>query len=1083
MLLRQRRFRGSGGGAPPPDPTALWSVVYAAAGVGDDILVDQPVVYDLTTAVVYGNIDITSDLVVDVTKNTAISFDSMMVMAGGSYICGTEASPFPATFTHSIMPVGARSLEAPLNLSDPQHAGNTANRGIMWMPGASRSWVAEVPARVITKLAATANAGATSISLKDAVTWKAGWQFELTTTKYLTEGVGRERCTVAADVNNSTTVTLTAPLAYRHHGQLQYIVPPAYEDVADTNLSYTQRTIVSGDSFGTVNGNAITGARVLATMAASGQNTTVDNRASVGLLTHPIKFFGPNDSDWTNHGYGATDMVMGLSNKSMMRGVEMYRVGKAGQLGAYPIHHHMRSYTRYGVVGSGAELGDVDSLYNYNEFSSVRDSSNRGVSIHGTNGHRLSSVVFSNIDTHCVFFEDHSERRNIVEDCLVSGVNAIGYGKTAIKTHDVSNTGQGPAGFWASSPDNRIRRNQVFGAFVGYWNAFTKRYFACYKERGTRTGTGTITFTNVADAGPLSTLVPDTVTLTAINSTTFSRNSVAYGSLANVTVGVQASHGPNSGAFVGGPVWQYKIASGGTAFVTGDTFIFDCTKLKGCVGQSRDVDYQPWLAVPLEHVDNEAACCRLRGMVTGFGAFQENGDLQNTFNIAAGYQYGNDNNSGVELDAAPKKFFTRMNIWKSEVGWYENVAVQPQYDNWKCFGLSASFETSLHNQHLGLFGNTWGGQFNGMHCGAHTLDDYYVNDKPTLQLSYGNSLTRVNSIFIGAEIQNFSRAGEEAMLHEGGVMVPWDFYVFSVYGKADFYYKDYNNSVLGANPGVYGIHMPPMFLYGQFGTAYTDIFNPATIGGGWNGTKGDAIFRLPPDGSMFGQGGWWVFDSPFHLYGTTGAVYADSGAAYPNLNGKIVPDTYHYYGISVEEASGVSVKAGLAGGVGAAINYTRLQSDFSTPVTDGTWNTPKSTSGHAYPNMRHAALLDGGCAKIGWPNRTDVPLPTSLKIQVMGAGNDNAPSTAHVFLAVDWNPATAISSAQVRIEYGANTLDVDYHVLASVASKAALTGSSVGSYWKDATNSLLWLHVITGDLTGASTSSAFGKIFNILINS
>ena len=468
-----------------------WSTAFAGATTGDDLVIPagMTVLLDVAQTPVYRSVTVNGRINVSRALDTELRTGSVDI-DGGVYWVGDEASPFPIARTHKLTPSGARANEPAGNLSSPASASISNNRGMFVRGGGDLALVAEVPAVTIVKLAATANAGATSITLDSPVTWKAGKQLHLTSTDYFRSwplnamtGFHEETVTIAADVVNSTVVTLTSALLYRHHGAKFYVVPPAYEDVPGTNLSYTQRTILATDSFGTTSGGTYLGQRVL-DAAAAGASTVFDNRCTVGYITQPIKFAGPLDADWTTHGYGAHMMVMGLTSKARLQGVEFNRVGQAGMLGRYPFHHHMRSYTPYGQVGSGTLLGDVDGAANFIRKCSISNSSNRAITIHGTNGSVTQQNVIVNTDTHAIFTEDGSERRNVIDGNLVSRVNQIGYGKIAIKAHDIANFNseqvtylEGPSGIWYTNPDNYLRNNICMGGWIGIWNAFSDRCF------------------------------------------------------------------------------------------------------------------------------------------------------------------------------------------------------------------------------------------------------------------------------------------------------------------------------------------------------------------------------------------------------------------------------------------------------------------------------------------------------------------------------------------------------------------------------------------------------------------------------
>ena len=152
-------------------------------------------------------------------------------------------------------------------------------------------------------------------------------------------------------------------------------------------------------------------------------------------------------------------------------GVELRRVGQAGVLGRYPLHWHGLSYTE-----AGETLGDVTGHFVRN--SSIHNSSNRCVTIHGTNGIVFENNICFDILGHAVFFEDGVEERNIVDGNLVLGVR-VPTVQNALKPHDIGEpigSRGGASGLWATNPNNTITNN-VFADSAGFgmWLSFARR--------------------------------------------------------------------------------------------------------------------------------------------------------------------------------------------------------------------------------------------------------------------------------------------------------------------------------------------------------------------------------------------------------------------------------------------------------------------------------------------------------------------------------------------------------------------------------------------------------------------------------
>jgi cell migration-inducing and hyaluronan-binding protein len=138
-----------------------------------------------------------------------------------------------------------------------------------------------------TRLAATAQPGATQIELASAPNWRAGDRIVIASSDYW-----RHHDDEATIVSRSgTTVQLDRALTYRHWGELQTF---------------------------------------------AGQ--TVDERAEVGLLTRNIVVRGDDSS--TEGGFGAHTMIM-EGGIARIEGVEFTNVGQRKRLRRYPVHFHM----------------------------------------------------------------------------------------------------------------------------------------------------------------------------------------------------------------------------------------------------------------------------------------------------------------------------------------------------------------------------------------------------------------------------------------------------------------------------------------------------------------------------------------------------------------------------------------------------------------------------------------------------------------------------------------------------------------------------------------------------------------------
>jgi hypothetical protein len=193
--------------------------------------------------------------------------------------------------------------------------------------------------------------------------------------------------------------------------------------------------------------------------------THLDQRAPVANLSRSIKIASVDDNRWRNDGYGAQVMIMGPASGLVLSGVEFRRMGQAGLKGRYPIHFHQLSYDATGneIPNQFARLvNDV----------TVTESSNRCITIHGTNDVVINRNVCFDIKGHAIFLEDAVEKRNVITNNLVLKV------RIPPKRFDESDGPgflRGPTGFWISNPLNFVVGNHSADTEgTGFWLAFPR---------------------------------------------------------------------------------------------------------------------------------------------------------------------------------------------------------------------------------------------------------------------------------------------------------------------------------------------------------------------------------------------------------------------------------------------------------------------------------------------------------------------------------------------------------------------------------------------------------------------------------
>ena len=174
----------------------------------------------------------------------------------------------------------------------------------------------------------------------------------------------------------------------------------------------------------------------------------VDERAEVALLSRNVGVEGEEAS--SAGGFGGQIMVMG-GGAARVEGAELTRMGQKNVLRRYPIHFHM-----LGDAGANSYLRDT----------SIHDTANRCVTVHGTNKLSVQRNVCYDHLGHGFFFEDGAETGNTLEGNLGFGTREPADGEKLLPSDS------SPATFWITNPDNTVRNNVAGGSEgVGFWYA------------------------------------------------------------------------------------------------------------------------------------------------------------------------------------------------------------------------------------------------------------------------------------------------------------------------------------------------------------------------------------------------------------------------------------------------------------------------------------------------------------------------------------------------------------------------------------------------------------------------------------
>jgi len=211
---------------PWSDP-ATWNAGVPVTGA--DVLVPAgiTVTYDQASSPVLGNIDVQGGLVFSTSVSTRLTAANITVELNGMLEAGTVANPIPPTVTTTIqlsaLKEGASVI---MVMGDLEIHGSPA----------TPTW---------TRLAATAQAGASLLTLSTPVNWKVGDHIVVASTSdRLQESEENYLAGIAG-----TTVTLATPLRYEHDG-----TAPTQAEVADLTrnvvvTSYNQAIHAQGVMF------------------------------------------------------------------------------------------------------------------------------------------------------------------------------------------------------------------------------------------------------------------------------------------------------------------------------------------------------------------------------------------------------------------------------------------------------------------------------------------------------------------------------------------------------------------------------------------------------------------------------------------------------------------------------------------------------------------------------------------------------------------------------------------------------------------------------------------------------------------
>ncbi len=415
------------------------------------------------------------------TPDKTLSTRWMHVNGGGEFIVGSEADRYDeGTFTLELTGtdkdhdpiVPMRMLETGMVM--PMQMTN--NDGFLMTAGSGRVQLYGEEKLSFTKLHVTAEPTETSIVVSNVIernfskgtetsaeddgelNWTEGDEIVIASSSFdYKEEEVRTITKVIDNGNGTTTLQFEDALEFRHYGEVE---------------KYRQGTGVDGEVLEIdMRAEVALLSRNITIKGLESQDTDIKfgDRDLVELEVRDTDVGGLSDAEKSRlpdqqiaNGVGGHVMFMPDSGDIVVDGVQLDGLGQASRKGRYPIHWHL-----------GGDRSD-DVFRN----SSVTNSNNRGVTIHGTNNLSIEGVVVHDVHGHGFFFEDAVETGNELVGNLVLGVHAVGgqdFGfhqpgtkdPFVVDTHDSVTESRArfssSAAYWITNPNNTFVGNIAAG--------------------------------------------------------------------------------------------------------------------------------------------------------------------------------------------------------------------------------------------------------------------------------------------------------------------------------------------------------------------------------------------------------------------------------------------------------------------------------------------------------------------------------------------------------------------------------------------------------------------------------------------
>ncbi len=403
---------------------ATWSS-RRVPGAGDGVLVKSgtSVTYDAVSDAAVTCIDVEGTLSFRTDANTRLTVGTITVLESGRFEIGTEPRPVAANVTAELV-IADRPIDT---ARDPEQlTGGLVGLGIVRMHGA-------VKTPTFARLAGEPLAGQTTLTIEDAAAgWSAGDKLVLPDTRHLREPergsnykAQWEEVTIAV-VSRTSTVTLTAPLAFDHKGAR---VPDGTLDFLPHVGNVTRNVIVRSANPAGTRGHVI-----------------FVSRPDVDIRYALFKDLGRTR--------------MGVLDSTEFANDGAVRHVGTNQIGRYSLHFH-HAFGPKTPPANGYQFTLIGNA--------IDDASKWGITIHNSHYGLIQDNVVYNSRGAGIVAEDGTESFNVFERNFA--IRSEGSGEFAPRsgyggaTNDPGGEG---AGFWLRGPNNILRNNvaanvDVFG--------------------------------------------------------------------------------------------------------------------------------------------------------------------------------------------------------------------------------------------------------------------------------------------------------------------------------------------------------------------------------------------------------------------------------------------------------------------------------------------------------------------------------------------------------------------------------------------------------------------------------------------